>query len=193
MKKKQIILLAGLLAALAAIYGILVFQNKKSQEKEQAREESQTVRITEADEIQFFSFQAPEQEELQFKKKDGKWICVQDKKFPLDQTYPDRIVNTFSGLTAVRKLEDIDALEDYGLESPSYTVTMETAKGEKITLNIGDGTGEEYYLQKGGEDQVIYTVASSSVEALNYSLEDMEEKAEETTEKNKSEEPSPSQ
>ncbi len=185
MKKNQIVLLAGLLAALAAVYVILAFQNKKSEEKEQAEIESQTVQVTESGEIQSFSFQAPEQEELQFKKKDDKWICAQDKKLSLDQTYPDRIVNTFSGLTAVRKLEGIDALEDYGLESPAYTVRMEAADGGEITLYIGDGTGEEYYLQKEGDDQVIYTVASSAVEALNYSLEDMEEKEEQAAEETK--------
>lgn len=182
MKKKQMVILAVLLAALAAVYGILTWHNQKAEKEEQAREESQTARVTELGEIASFSFQAPEQEKLQFEKKDGKWVCTRDKKLALDQTYPDRIVNTFSSLTASRKLEDIDALEDYGLESPAYTVVLKTADGEETTVKIGDGTGDEYYLQKEGEDQVIYTVASSAVETLGYSLEDMQEEDGEETE-----------
>ena len=50
------------------------------------------------------------------------------------------------------------------------------ADGKKITVNIGNLTGEEYYLQVEGEEQVVYTVAASNAEALNYSLEDMREK-----------------
>lgn len=173
MKKKQMILLAVLLAVLAAGYGILVFQNKKAEKAEQAAEESKIIKVAELGEIESFSYQAPDQDELHFKKKKDKWICTEDKKASLEQTYPNRIADTFSSLTASRKLEDIDALEDYGLEKPAYTVTLNEADGTKTTIKVGNSTGGEYYLQVEGEEQVVYTAASSSVEALNYSLEDM--------------------
>ena len=176
MKKKQMILLAALPAVLAAGYGILVFQNKKAEREEQAAQESSVIKVIDLGEIQSFSYQTPEREKLHFKKKNNKWICTKDKKANLDQTYPNRIADTFSSLTASRKLEDIDALEDYGLNKPAYIVELSGADGKKITVNIGNLTGEEYYLQVEGEEQVVYTVAASNAEALNYSLEDMREK-----------------
>lgn len=176
MKKKQIVILAVLLAVLAAGYGILVFQNKKAAKEEQAAQEKSVIKVTDLGEIQSFSYQTLEQEKLHFKKKKDQWICTEDKKADLDQTYPDRIANTFSSLTASRKLEDIDALEDYGLKKPAYIVTLNEEDGTKTTVKIGNLTGEEYYLQVEGEEQVVYTVAASSAEALNYSLEDMREK-----------------
>ena len=142
MKKKQMILLAALLAVLAAGYGILVFQNKKAEREEQAAQESSVIKVIDLGEIQSFSYQTPEREKLHFKKKNNKWICTKDKKANLDQTYPNRIADTFSSLTASRKLEDIDALEDYGLNKPAYIVELSGADGKKITVNIGNLTGK---------------------------------------------------
>lgn len=176
MKKKQMVILVALLAVLAAAYGLLSFSNKKAQEEE----ESKTVQVTDLGEIKAFSYAAPEQEELHFKKNSSGWVCTNDKSVSLNQTYPDNIADTFSSLTATRKLEDIDSLEDYGLEDPAYTVTLTPENGEKTVVKIGNQTGEEYYLQVKGEEQVVYTVASSVAGTLDYSLEDMEAEDEET-------------
>lgn len=182
MKKKQLFGLAAALLVLAVIYAVLVSSNKKAEEREQAREESQIVSVTDLEEITSFSYKAPEQETLHFEKKDDDWICTEDPKIELEQTYPNGIVNTFASLTASRKLESIDALEDYGLKEPVYTVSLKPEDGKETVLQIGNSTGEEYYLQVKGDDSVIYTVDASAVGTLDHSLEDMEKVEDEENE-----------
>lgn len=172
MKKKQILILASVLAALAVVYGALSFANKKAEEEEKAQEESQVVQVTDLEEIVSFSYEAPEQEALHFEKKEDDWVCTDDEKLELEQTYPNEIANAFSSLTASRKMEEIDAMEDYGLAEPAYTVTLRPKDGKEVTFYIGDAVGEEYYLQVKGED-AVYTVASSVAGTLGHSLEDM--------------------
>ena len=182
MKKKQLFWPAAALVVLAVIYGSLVFHNQKMEEEEKAREESQIVQVTDLGEITSFSYEAPEQEALHFEKKDDNWICTDDKKIELEQTYPNGIANSFASLTASRKLESIDALEDYGLEDPAYTVTLQPKDGEETVILIGNSTGEDYYLQVKGEEQIVYTVDASAVGTLGHTLEDMEKIEEEETE-----------
>lgn len=179
MKKKQILILAAVLAALAVVYAALSFGNKRAEEKAKAEEESQIVQVTDLGALEAFSYEEPGAEALDFEKKDGEWICTNDKKMELEQSYPEAIANAFSSLTATRKLESIDAREDYGLEDPAYTVTLRPEDGEETVLWIGSATGEDYYLQVKGEEETAYTVSSSVVQTLGYSLEDMEKIKEE--------------
>lgn len=179
MKKKQLLWPAAALVVLAVVYTVLLSNNRKLEEQEKAREESEIVQVTDLGELASFSYEAPEQEALHFEKKDDNWICTDDKKIELEQTYPDGIASTFASLTASRKLESIDALEDYGLEEPVYTVTLQPEDGKETVIRIGNSTGEEYYLQVKGEEQVVYTVDSSVVGTLGHSLEDMKKVEEE--------------
>ena len=74
-------------------------------------------------------------------------------------------------------MDEIDALADYGLEGPSYVISLQPADGKdkkELTLLIGNSTGDEYYLQIEGQEDVVYTVASSAVGNLDHSLADME-------------------
>ncbi len=180
MKKKQMLVLAVILAALAVIYVVLSFGNKKAQEEEKAQEESQVIQVADLGEITAFSYESAEQEPLHFEKKEDEWVCTDDKKTELEQTYPNEIVDAFASLTASRKMEEIDALEDYGLKEPAYTVTLESKDGEERTFYVGDSTGDEYYLQKEGEEEVVYTVSSSAVMTLGHSLEDMKKTEEDS-------------
>lgn len=183
MKKKQIICLAAVLVVLAAVYGALSLSNKREAKKEQDEEASQVIQVTELEDVRAFSYQAPEQETLHFEKKEDGWVCTDDKEMELEQSYPDGIAESFGQLTASRKMEQIDALKDYGLEEPAYTVTLQPKDGEEVQLLIGNSTGEEYYLQVKGEEDVVYTISSTAVSALDHSLEDMEKtEAEEETE-----------
>ena len=146
MKKKQIIGLAVALAVLVVVYGALSLSNRRVEEEEQAREESQVIQVADLGEIASFSFEAPAQEPLHFE-------------------------------TATRRMDEIDALADYGLEEPSYVISLQPADGKdkkELTLLIGNSTGDEYYLQIEGQEDVVYTVASSAVGNLDHSLADME-------------------
>lgn len=174
MKKKQMIWLAAALVVLAAVYGALSLSNKRVEKKEKAEEEAEIIQVADLGEIVSFSYGAPEQETLHFEKKENAWICSDDKDRALEQTYPDGIADAFADLTATRRMEEIDALEDYGLKEPSYTVSLQPKEGKETVFLIGDSTGEEYYLLVKGEEGVVYTVSSSAVGTLDHSLEDME-------------------
>lgn len=174
MDKKHMIWLAAALVVLAAVYGALSLSNKRVEEKEKAEEEAQVIQVADLGEIVSFSYSAPEQETLHFEKKESDWICTDDKKMELEQTYPNGIADAFTDLTATRRMEEIDALEDYGLKEPSYTVSLQPKEGKETVFLIGDSTGDEYYLRVKGEEGVVYTVSSAPVGTLDHSLEDME-------------------
>lgn len=173
MKKKQLIWPALSLAVLAVVYGALLLSNRRIEEKENAEKEEQVVQVTDLSDIASFSYGTQEQETLHFEKKGDDWVCTDDEKIELEQTYPNEIADAFAHLTALRKMEEIDALEDYGLTEPSYTVSLQPKDGEETVLLIGNSTGDAYYLQVKGEEGAVYTVSPSAVGTLDHSLDDM--------------------
>ena len=84
MKKKQIIGLAVALAVLVVVYGALSLSNRRVEEEEQAREESQVIQVADLGEVVTFSYESAEQEPLHFEKKEDAWICTDDKKTELE-------------------------------------------------------------------------------------------------------------
>ena len=106
------------------------------------------------------------------------WTVQDDPDFPLQTTYPTDMATNLAGLTYVRALEadgtDEEQLAEYGLDSPSLTVSFTDDAGTAYTIYFGDendATGD-YYGQIEGMDG-IYTFASSDVTLFQYHLNDM--------------------
>lgn len=170
-KNKSMILLLVLLLVLVAVYFGLMAWNKNQEEKQQAKEEEESIYITDIAEITGIKYDVGSGE-MAFEKEDGAWYYSQDKDFPLAQSYPAQMADTFSRLKAVRELKDGDSLEDYGLTDPAYTVTLTDTGGTATTLYYGNAAGDDYYVTV-GDTKKVYTVSSTSISDLQYSLEDM--------------------
>lgn len=172
-KKKGLIVMLGVLCILLAVYFALQSWNRRQEEEEQAREEAEVIHVTDtaAGDIVSFSYDVGNGT-LSFEKRDGQWYYTEDEDFPLDQSVPDQIAETIGQITAERELTDGDAMADYGLDEPMYTLEYTDASGEKVTAQFGDLTGDYYYVSVNGGEPV-YTVSSSVIDGLGYTLDDM--------------------
>lgn len=168
---KTIIILVLVLAVLGGLYAGLKIHEKKSEEEQARQEEADTIHVTEAGELADFSY-TNGTDEISFVKEDGSWIYGPDKEIPMNQETVQGIADTIRDVTAVRALEEPDALADYGLEEPSYTISYTEEDGTEGRLYVGDFTGDYYYVKTEGND-TVYTAAESLVSALLFDLADL--------------------
>jgi len=109
---------------------------------------------------------------LSFIKQSGKWYYTKNKKYPITQSSLESLASTFQKVETVRELKNADALSDYGLDKPTYTVSVKDKTGKSMTYYIGNATGENYYVTYGDKSK-IYTVSSDITSSLSYSLDDL--------------------
>ena len=97
---------------------------------------------------------------------------IQKQKYPITQSSLESLASTFQKVEAVRELKNADALSDYGLDKPTYTVSVKDKTGKSMTYYIGNATGENYYVTYGDKSK-IYTVSSDITSSLSYSLDNL--------------------
>lgn len=95
---------------------------------------------------------------LSFTQTDGVWQDASDADFPIDQDKMADLLAHFESVTASFIIEDVEDFTQYGLASPTGTVTLTTADGETV-LELGDystmdskryvtlGTGTVYLIE----------------------------------------------
>ena len=66
--------------------------------------------------------------------------------------------------------------EAYGLDSPAYTIAMEDSEGNVTEINIGDMTGEEYYITADGGETVVSITGPMKTNWLSTAWMDHREK-----------------
>lgn len=168
--KKMLILLGVLILLLAAYFGIQLL-NKKQAEKQEAKEEAEAVYVTDIEELTSIRYDVGNGE-FMFEKQDGTWIYTEDPDFPLAESYPEQMADTFGRLKAERKLTDGDTLDAYGLDDPAYTVELTDADGNATMLYFGNAVDDVYYLTV-DDTEKVYTVSSAVISDLQYTLDDM--------------------
>ena len=174
-KKKNLMVLLIVFAALIAVYAAVSaysdYAQKKQEEQEAAESEAERIWVTDIEEVKEISYDNGT-DSLAFVKEDDEWKYKDAEDFPLVQSYLTALEETASHLEASRKLEGGDELEAYGLAEPAATVTVTDSSGNEITLGIGNSVDDEYYLAVDGED-IPYTVSSTLYNQIQYSLYDM--------------------
>lgn len=166
-QKRSLTILILVFAGLLALYAGISFYQKKQSSKSRS---SSKLTVKELESITSISYNNGE--DLSFIKKNGTWYNKKDSEYPLEQTYLKNMASQFQNIQAVRKLENGDSLEEYGLENPAYTIIVKDKKGTETTYYIGNASGENYYLTLDDKSQ-IYTVSSDIISNLSYSLKDM--------------------
>lgn len=172
-KNKGLFILAGILVVLLAVYFGLQAWNKSQAEKEEQEDEAAVIHVTEtnAEDIVSMRFDVGNGE-MEFEKDDDTWYYTPDRDFPLAQSYPEDMASVLGSITAYRELEDGDTMADYGLEEPVYTLSYTGVDGSSTALYFGNMTGDDYYVTVGDAGKV-YTVSSTVIDSLNYTLADM--------------------
>ena len=174
-RKKGLIIALAVLVVMLGVYLGLRAWNTARDEEEQERQEAAIVRVTDTDpeNITAITFNVGNGD-MDFEKDGDSWYYTADPDFPLDQSCPEEMAETVGQIEADRELTDGDELTDYGLDEPAYTVEYTDGEGNVTRIYFGDMTGDYYYVTV-NDDGIVYTVASTVIENLDYSLEDIAE------------------
>ena len=139
-KKKGPLILICVLVLLLILYFVLSTWNKKQDSKEE-----ETVKVTDLKTSKITGVKYDlGTGEMNFEKDGDTWYYTADKDFPLRQSYPKTVADAMGQLNADRELEDADALKEYGLYHPTYTVTLTDEAGTMTTIKVGNATGNDY-------------------------------------------------
>lgn len=172
-KIKGVWILSGALILLLAVYFGMRAWNQNREEKEEQQAEADTVHVTEtaAADIVSLKFDVGSGE-MEFTKENDTWYYAPDRDFPLVQSYPEDMAAAAGNIIADRELTDGDALEDYGLDEPVYTLEYTDSEGNVTQVYFGNTTGDYYYVTVGDTGKV-YTVESTITDSFNYTLADI--------------------
>lgn len=187
-QKKQLIALCILLLICIVAWAGLTKWNKSQEQKKQEEEEASKVTVTDitTEDINEFSYQY-NNETLSFVKEDGTWYYEADKSVSLDQNTMETLVATAAQLTADQKIKDYEDLSEYGLDTPSNTITLTTGDGT-TTLLIGNKNDmlSQYYVKTDQSDS-IYLAASAVYTTYQKGIADLT--VTESTEESATEQP----
>lgn len=170
-KYKSMILLLAVLVVFAGVYAVL---RNLPEESEEAP--SYVAYILDAASLTYTDGKT----EMKFEKTDDTWVYSADTSVVLDQSKVTSMAEALGQIEAVRSLENPDALADYGLEDPAYTITVTDGNGSKTVITIGSQTGEEYYAKKEGSD-TVFTIASTVIDEMEYDVTQLQEEEETET------------
>lgn len=180
-QKKQFIVVLILLVVAVAAYLILHVYNDKKEAKEEAEEDADTITITDfdTDDVTAFSYQL-NGETLSFTKDGDNWLYDGDTSLDLDEGSITSMLSAVSNLTTEEALEEYDSLSDYGLDTPSNTITVTTADGT-ITLLAGNQNEitNSYYMMTGDSD-TVYLISTDLNSTFGSAVDDLIAEEEET-------------
>lgn len=166
--------LVSAVVVLAVLGGVYVGLNTYVTKKESSSEEGSKTEVysVKTDDIKSLEFIIDKKDTV-FEKKDDSWVKKDETAFPVNQTTLDSAASALEKVEADRVLENVDDLTEYGLDSPSNSVTVTTDDGT-TKFNIGDEntSTNQYYIAKDDEDSTVYVVSSSTVTPFMNSLYD---------------------
>lgn len=173
-KSTKLVSAVVVLAVLGGVYvGLNTYVSKEEKAESSSEEESKTeVFSVKTDDIKSLGF-IVDKKEVTFEKKDDSWVKKDETAFPVNQTTLDSAASAIETVEADRVLEDVEDLAEYGLDSPSNTVIVDTADGT-TKLNIGDEntSTNQYYISRDDDDSTVYVVAADTVSPFMNSLYD---------------------
>lgn len=173
MKKNKLFVLMVIIGALLIVYiGISGVQNYQEKKKEKADEAAQ-IHMVSADALSQISY-SNGSESMSFVKENDSWYYDADHEIPIKQSSLESLESALTGLTAVREMEDPDALSDYGLTSPQYEISFTDSEGVSHTLHIGDAAEDNYYASL-DEESAVYTISSDLTDSLSFNLSSLVE------------------
>lgn len=187
-QKKQLIALCVLLLICIVAWVGLTKWNKSQEQKKQEEEEASKVMVTDVntEDVNAFSYQY-NNETLSFVKEDDTWYYEADKSISLDQDTMETLIATTAQLTAEQEIRDYEDLSEYGLETPSNTITLTTGDGT-TTLLIGNKNDmlSQYYVKTDQSDS-IYLAGSAVYTTYQKGIADLT--VTESTEESATEQP----
>lgn len=165
MRKKNIIILVIVFAALIGVYMILNYLTEKSLQRQQQEEEDQNIQVTDfdADQVTSFSY-LYNKEELKFEKQDDQWVCQNEPDTDLDEDAVNSLLDTLGDISTASEITSPEDISEYGFDNLNQKAVINLDDGSSIELSFGaeNTISGGYYMQMSGDDNV-YLVDSSLV------------------------------
>lgn len=164
--KRILILLGVLVVALAVTFGVSRYQ--EAQEKIAASDEiileiptEDVTALSWVTDDASFSFH-----------RDGTWSYDDDEAFPVSEEKMEELLSPFASLGAAFIIEDVEDFDQYGLEEPTCTITVETGE-ETYTIDLGafSTMDAQRYVSIG--DGNVYLVSTDPMDYYDATLSEL--------------------
>ncbi|WP_300282757.1 DUF4340 domain-containing protein [uncultured Subdoligranulum sp.] len=152
-RQKKLAVLVGVLVALCAIIAIVSGVQKHMDTISTVDEEIFATAESALTEVSW----TKDGTSLTFTQTDDTWSDASDAAFPVDQDKMTEFLEHFESVHASFIIEDVEDFGQYGLDTPSCTITFTSADGV-TTLQMGDYSAmdEKRYLTLG--DGTVYLI-----------------------------------
>ena len=164
--RRLVILLGLLLAACAATFGVIRYE----EHKEVIRNSDAIVLEIDSDAVQTLSWEYGT-ETLAFHKEDT-WLYDGDAAFPVDEEKIQERLELFRAFGVSFIIEDVEDYGQYGLDKPICTIRLSTADETwEILLGNYSSMDSQRYVSVG--DGNVYLVQNDPLDYFDASLSDM--------------------
>jgi len=166
-RSKRLYVLAGVLVV-AVVVTLVVMRVQERQE--QIKTSGETVLAVPADDVTALSWDYAGTT-LAFHKADT-WVYDDDSAFPVDDAKIADMLGTFEAFAAAFVIEDVTDFGQYGLDSPTATITLATAD-DSYTVELGGFStlDQERYVSLG--DGNVYLAVTDPLETFDATLSDV--------------------
>lgn len=173
MEKQKKQLLGLLVILIVAVIAFIVVKNLP-QEEETDTTASYEVTNLNADDVTKLVY-TNENGTLTLNKDGDNWICDEDRSVDIDADKVSTMVGKVASLTSENKIENVEDIAQYGLDTPSLTILISDG-ATSYTLLIGDynETTYTYYMCLESDKSTVYTTDSATITSFqNNTLEDI--------------------
>ena len=165
---KKLVLLLGVLLVLMTVT-ILVMEFAPDENAEE--EAAVTVFTLDMDQVTGLSWTYEGEEVSLERDAENNWTYPADDAFPLDQSYPDAMVQALSEIQADRIIEEPEDLSEYGLADPVCSITVQADETRQLAIGDETSLGGQRYLSLG--DGNVYLVDASLLDDFALGLYDI--------------------
>ncbi len=154
------LLLLVLILAVCCVGYVVLRQTGGEEETEETEEEEAEALLSLADVVSLSYEREGEEIGLSYSEDAESWQRSGMEDFPVDSQTVSSMVSDLTGAKILRVISgDGSDLEEYGLENPACTVTLQDSGGESAVLYIGDenSLAGGTYVQLGGDDRILMT------------------------------------
>ena len=105
----------------------------------------------------------------------NRWYWVDDTSFPLNQDPVNEICTLVSSLRPSQTITVEESLANFGLDSPSASLTATAPDGAALTLELGNNVsgGEGRYAMVNGNTSTLYVIDPTLTELMSTPIYDM--------------------
>ncbi len=171
---KRLLILVGILVALAAF--VYFYEIRGKEEREKKEEASKKFVQLDPDKVARLSLVRRKESPITFVKSGTQWKMTQPIQTNADSTSVEGLIQSLASATSDRTIEKAD-LGKYGLKDPSVSVTVEEGN-KKQTIRLGDKdfSASNVYAARENETSV-YLIPDSAYIKATQAVTDFRDKA----------------